>query len=229
VELAPDLTEARLGLAALLSKLGRVREAVSHYELARRQQPTNPAILLGLARCRFDSCEVEEARQLLELLLAAQPDHVAGLVEWARLAFRRGQPAEAKTRLERAVALAPWHREAHELLRLCAEELAMSDAAQDCEARLRALHAGEVQGAKLSLRFKTAPRDPALRYELGTWSLRNGQEPAGVRWLFTSLLVSPHYAPTHAALADHFERSGQPRRAALHRQLAQAGGAGGRP
>ena len=52
------------------------------------------------------------------------------------------------------------------------------------------------------------------------WSLRNGQEPEGFAWLTEILRAAPKHAQAHAALADHFERAGQPRRAALHREAA---------
>jgi tetratricopeptide (TPR) repeat protein len=224
VELAPEASEGRLGLAEVLNRLGHVREAGYHYDVLRQRQPANPAVLLGRVRCHFDSHELEPAQQLLDTLLAQQPDHVAGLVERGRLAFRLGQLAEAETRLARAVTLAPWHREAHQLLHLCLEALGQRDAAQRCQARRRELEASDAQAGKLSLRFRGAPRDPAVRYEVGRWCLDNGQEQAGLRWLCASLLMDPRYGPTHTALADYFQRTGQPKRAARHHRLAQGGG-----
>lgn len=222
--LSPEAGEARLGLAEILTRLGYIRDALHHYEVLRQQQPENSAMLLGLARCWFDAAELEQAQQLLDTLVAGQPDDVAGLVEAGRLALRRGRPAEAVEKLQRATTLAPWHREAHQLLLRCLETLGRSAEAQQCQERLRALAAADVHLARLGLRYRQAPRDPAIRHELGRWCLQNGQEQAGVRWLCTGLLADPHHTPCHAALADYFERTGQPRRAAEHRQRAPSSG-----
>ena len=113
VTLNPESREGRLRLAEALDHAGRVREATAHFECLYEIEPSNPAVLLGLAHCRFESHELGHAEVLLDTLLISQPDHVAALVERGRLALCRGQAAEAAEKLSRAVALAPWHREAH--------------------------------------------------------------------------------------------------------------------
>lgn len=220
VDLLPTTGEGRLRLAETLQRLGRVREAVAHFEFLRQREPGNPAVLLGLAHCRFESHELEQAEMLLDDLLAAQPDHVAALVERGRLSLCRGQRADAVEKLSRAAVLAPWHREAHRLLDRCLETLGKSTLAEKCQAQLRDLEASDRQAGRLSLRYRHSPRDASVRFDVAMWALQNGREPEGVRWLFATLLVDPRHARTHAALADYFERTGQPRRSAEHRRLA---------
>ncbi len=221
LELAPDSSAAQLGLAETLNRLGHPREAIYHYESVRQRQSVNPKVLLGLARCHFEATELAQAEQLLDTLLAAQPDHVAGLVDRARLAWQRGQVAEAERRLSQAVTLAPWHGPAQRFLQLCLETLGQDAALQQCQERLRELDVSAAQAGRLHGRFRNATRDPSVRCALGLWCLHNGQEQAGLRWLCTALLVDPHYGPAHAGLADYFERTGQPKRAAQHRQRAE--------
>src|SRR5207248_10468621 len=84
VQLLPSAPEGHLGLAESLERMGRSREAVAHYEVVRSQQPNNPTLLLGLARCRFDANELSQAEELLDTLLAVQPYHIAALVERGR-------------------------------------------------------------------------------------------------------------------------------------------------
>src|SRR5262249_28630888 len=60
VDLIPESSEARLGLANTLARLGRTREAAAQYEELRRRQPGNAAVVLGLARCRHDLHELAE-------------------------------------------------------------------------------------------------------------------------------------------------------------------------
>jgi Tfp pilus assembly protein PilF len=227
VDAAPDSAGARLSLAAVLYRIGHSREATYHYEVLHQSEPSHAEGLLGLARCRFEGAELDRAEQHLDALLAAQPGHVEGLVERGSLALRRGQPDTAEQYLARAVAEAPWHREAHHLRLFCAEAQGKSDEVASCQARLRELEASDAVLGRLAARFRHAPQDPSLRCELGTWFLRNGQGVLGVRWLFTALRIDPRHVPTHAALADYFEQSGQPRRAAGHRQMAVGAVSGG--
>ena len=221
VELDSASYPARLGLADTLQRLGRIREAIAHYEILREQLPRNPDVLLGLERCRFDSYELEQAKELLDILLAAHPEHVAALVERGRLALSRQDEAGAEEALSRAAALAPWHREAHRLLLNCLQMRGKSGEAEKCQARIRELQASDSELGHLSLRYRNSSRDPAVRFELARWSLQNGREQDGLRWLFRTLLVDPRHGPAHAALADYFQRSGQPRRSAEHRKLAE--------
>jgi tetratricopeptide (TPR) repeat protein len=224
VELDPASDEGRLGLADTLQRLGRVREAIAQYEILRRQQPRSTDVLLGLERCRFDSHELAQAKELLDILLAEHPDHVAALVERGRLALCRQDAAGAEEALSRAVALAPWQREAHGLLLNCLQKRGKTAEAEKCQARFRELQASDSQLGLLSLRFRNSPQDAAVRFELARWSLQNGREQDGLHWLFRTLLVDSRHGAAHAALADYFQRGGQPRRSAEHRRFATSRG-----
>jgi tetratricopeptide (TPR) repeat protein len=220
-EQVPDSEVARLGLAEALNRLGRPREAIYHFELVRQRHPDNPEALLGLARCRFDAHEPDESARLLDTLLVARPDHVPGLVERGRLAVRRDQPADAERWLSRVTTVAPWHREAHQLLLLCLEAQGRSDEARRVREHIREHDESDMEMVRLGKRFRADPRDPAVRYEIGCWALKNGDEKNGIGWLCTALLADANHGPAHAALADLFERTGQPRRAAWHRSQAR--------
>jgi tetratricopeptide (TPR) repeat protein len=219
VELMPSSREGRLHLAEALERVGRVREALANWEILRQTEPGSPAVLLGLAHCRFESHELEQAEELLDTLLAAQPDHVAALVERGRLAWCRGQTAEAEEKLSRAAALAPWHREAHRLLCRCLETLGDSGREEKCRTQLRELEVSDAELGRVLLRYRQSSKDASVRFEIAKWALRNGREADGIRWLFSTLLVDPRRGPAHAALADYFERIGQPRRSVEHRRL----------
>ena len=104
-----------------------------------------PALLLGLARCRFYSHELDQAQELLDTLLATQPDHVDALVERGRLALCRGQVPEAEQSLARATSVAPWHREASRRLHACLEMMGKSTLAEQCQVHLDELQASDRQ------------------------------------------------------------------------------------
>jgi tetratricopeptide (TPR) repeat protein len=220
-ELAPECDEARLALMELLSRLGHWPDAVAHGEVLRGRLPDNTAVLLTLARCRFDNGELDEARRLLDALLAKEPAHTAALLEKGLLALHRDQPAEAEKSLDAAVAFAPWHRRAYQLYQRCLEIQGKKEPAARYRQRLDELHARDWLGGQLWLRLRASPRDPVVRCELGKWCLENGEEQLGVRWLFTALLLDERHQATHAALADYFQRTGQERRAAHHAEIAR--------
>ena len=81
--------------------------------------------------------------------------------------------------------------------------------------------------AQLTRELMKSARDPSRCAEVGMILLRNGHDQEGLRWLSSVLQENPGHRPTHAALADYYERSGNPLLAARHRQLAQQDGTAG--
>jgi tetratricopeptide (TPR) repeat protein len=221
VDLAPNSAAAHAALAGLLNRRGYTREAVAHYELALRERPADPALLLGLARAHADAARLDEAQKRLDELLAADPDSADALVERGRLALRRGRAAEAEPFLARAVRVTPWHRAGHQLHLLALKDLGRADDAARCEAKVAELRAEDGVGGQLRLRVRDTPGDAAVRWDLYQWCRRNGQSDEALALLNEVVRFAPRHAGAHAALADHFERAGQPRRAALHRAAAQ--------
>jgi Tfp pilus assembly protein PilF len=57
-----------------------------------------------------------------------------------------------------------------------------------------------------------------LRCEGGILFLNNGEEQEGVRWLRQALRLDPANRQAHEALADYYQRIGQPELAARHRR-----------
>jgi tetratricopeptide (TPR) repeat protein len=221
VELAPSSAAAHAALGGLLNRRGFTREAVAHYELALRGRPADPVLLLGLARAHADAAQLDEAQRRIDELLAADPDSADGLVERGRLALRRGRAAEAEPFLARAVRVAPWHRAGQQLYLLALKELGRTDDAARCESRVAELRAEDGVAGRLRLRVRDTPGDAAVRWDLWQWCQRNGQMDEGLALLNEVVRYAPRHAGAHAALADHFERVGQPRRAAMHRAAAQ--------
>jgi tetratricopeptide (TPR) repeat protein len=222
VSLAPGSAAAHAALAGLLNRRGFTREAVAHYEFALRTRPADPAILLGLARAHADAAQLDEAQNRLDELLAADPDSTDGLVERGRLALRRGRAAEAEPFLARAVGVAPWHRAGRQLRLLALKDLGRAEGAARCEAKVAELRAEDGKGGQLRLRVRDTPGDAAVRWDLYLWCRQNGQADEALALLNEVVRFDPRHARAHAALADYFERAGQPRRAEMHR--AAAGG-----
>ncbi len=227
VDLAPQSAKAHAALASLLNRRGHVREAIYHYERALEcsletepERVAEAETLLGLARALTDAAELAEAERRLDELLKADPDNADGLVERGRLAVRQKRFAEAESYLARAVHVAPWHRDGQPLYLLVLKELGRSEAAAQCEARLAELNVEDGIGGRLKLRAFNNPDDVEVRWDLWLWTLRNGESVESLAWLTEILRAAPRHAQAHEALANYFDRAGQPRRAALHRAAA---------
>jgi tetratricopeptide (TPR) repeat protein len=219
VEKAPSNFAAHAALAELLNRRGHTREAIQHFELALGNRPT-ATIRIGLARALADASDLPAAARELDALLANDPSNSDALVERGRLALRRNQFAEAESFLDRAIQAAPWHRDGNRLLLVALTEQGRSEAAAHCSARIAELKDEDAMFGRLRLRARDNKDDIAARWELWIISRRNGQSEEGFAWLTEILRSDPRHAQAHAAMAEFFARTGQPRRAAQHQALA---------
>jgi hypothetical protein len=144
-------------------------------------------------------------------------------VEAGRLAIYQKRWADAESHLVHAQSLAPANVEAQRLLESLYEARGEDARWRTAHDRLQELRTEERQMVRLLDQCREAPRDVRPRFELGRWKQQHGDEPDGLRWLFSSLFVDEHFAPTHEALAEYFERTGQPYWAAQHRDHLRAG------
>jgi Tfp pilus assembly protein PilF len=222
VELDPERADARLHLAELLVRVNQPARAVAHFEWLREREPRkNKTALLGLARCRRLLGQPEGARELLDRLLNASPGDPGALLERAKLALEAGQRDPAERCLRTAFSVAPNDREVVYTLYLCLQQGGKTGEAREYQARLQTIDAQLDRLADLSAAIGRAPHDPAPRCAMGLIFLSTGQATEGLRWLQSALDEDPHYAPAHRALAEYFDRTGDPGQAAQHRQLAR--------
>jgi Tfp pilus assembly protein PilF len=200
VAVAPEDESARRRLALALVRADRAREAVEYLE-ALRERSADPEVLLGLARSRRCLGQADAARRLLDAVLATEPRNAEALSERGKLAVQTGHAAEAEEPLRRALALAPFDRETNYTWYLCLRQLGReAEAARALEAVQR-IRADLQRVSDLRRRVATAPRDAALRCEVGVIFLRNGQEREGLRWLRSALAIDPGHAAARQALA----------------------------
>jgi Tfp pilus assembly protein PilF len=226
VELDPDNLDYRLSLAGALAD-HEPRAALEHFARARAGRGDNPALLTGLAHCLLNLARPEEARPLLDAVLAEHPDDWAALSERARLAQETGTAEEAEPYLRRAAALKPNEPDTLHRLHACLVHAGKRHEAEEVRARLERVKADLARVAELGRQAAARPGDPDPRCEVGKILMRNGMEAEGLAWLATALRRDPLHAPTHLALADYYERTGQSARAVEHRELALSGA--GRP
>ena len=79
VRLAPDHANARQRLGRLLLELKRPEDAAAHFEWLAERKPTDAAVRLGLARCRYEAGRKDEAGPIVDALLQDQPRNAAAL------------------------------------------------------------------------------------------------------------------------------------------------------
>jgi Flp pilus assembly protein TadD len=221
-----DNDAARLRLAETLLITGPASAALDQFERLRQHRPEDPAVLVGLARCRRQLGQLHEARTLLDNLLTRLHSDAADkaatiLNERGRLALDEGQPGQAESWLRQAVALVPYDRQVNYDLYQCLRQCGRTDEAERCRASLERIDADLQRIDKLLREVLKSPSDPALRSEAGIIFLRNGEPQKGLRWLGMALEQDPGYRPAHQALADYYERTGRLDLAAGHRRLAR--------
>lgn len=216
----PDLAAARRGLATLLVRKQRLREALEHLRELVRLQPEDPAALVGLLRCLRQLNELQEEPALLARLQEEFPQSALARLEVGRAALAAGRSQEAEQLLTDAVRLAPHDLEAHFHL---AQALRRNGKDAEAEVHLRRFQAIDqdlIQLEKAVGAATSRPDDPEPRIEAARICLRNGQDGEALRWLTGALRLNPQHGPTHAALADYYEKQGDLARAGEHRRLA---------
>jgi tetratricopeptide (TPR) repeat protein len=203
VALDPTRDSARLQLAVFLAFSGRADLAVEHFERLWQQEPRNPQVLLGLARCRDAQGRAKEAGQFLDALLHMRPNDIPALRERGKIALHLGQEEQAEDWLRKCLALDPSDQEATYLLVLCLGRRGKQQETQAFRTHLDQIDADLQRLEALNRAVAQAPQNAALRYEAALICLRNGQEQEGLRWLKGALQVDPHYRPAQHVLAQY--------------------------
>jgi predicted Zn-dependent protease len=221
LELDPKRDDARLRLAQILLRGMRPNEALAHLRELRKRRPKDSEVLLGLAQGEAQLGKSAEAAKLLEGLLAQHPKSVPALTERGKLALQTDQAAEAETCLRQAVAGDPFDRAATYALFMALTRNGKEDEAKQQRVRLERIERDLKRLDELTAKMDVTPHDPALDYQIGKVLLRNGREKDGVRWLGYALLEDPHHRPSHRALAEYYERTGDKDAAERHRREAK--------
>lgn len=219
LSLRPDRDNVRLRLAEVLLRRSRTADALAEAEELLRRQPDNPDVNYCYARCLQLLGRGREAEQALDRLLAGQPRHAKAAAMRAQLALDAGRDREASELLARAIEIDPSNYSLKYSLFLCLNRLGKTQEAKIVEAKMGQSAAEVRRMDQLVRAVNEKPNDPALRYEAGMIFLRNGFTQDGLHWLSTALDVDPEHRPTHQALADYYERSGEQALAGQHRRF----------
>jgi predicted Zn-dependent protease len=221
LEVDGSLSEARLGLANSLIELAQPAEALPYLEQLRQTQPDDPQVLVRLACCQNALNRPADARVILDEVLTVHPDCTPALSGRAQVALQHGDSDEALRWAIKAMAVDPHDYQINFLFYQCLKQCGKQKEAQEQFAKVEKIKSSILRMQELGTKkLQAAPNDPALRCEMGTLSISLGQDEVGLGWLLSALQKRPDYKPAHAALAQYYDRKGDSRQAAHHRQLA---------
>lgn len=218
VEAQPNHRMAHLRYGEALLRTGQPEEALRQFAFL-RQQPggEDPEVLMGLAHSYRELGQSETACRMLDELLAHNPLDGSALTERGDIALKTESPAAAEKWLRRAIADHPHDMRANFLLfQSLQKQGKLEEASRYDAARKRIEEDGKALRAAFQRVLKD-PRNPQPRLEAGLICLRNGGEEEGKRWLLSALEQAPKHAPTRAALAELYERTGKSELAARYR------------
>jgi tetratricopeptide (TPR) repeat protein len=224
VELDPNNAEARRLLANYLVSNHQGSSAIRHFQWLRVRFPSDPAVLLGLARSMHQVGNAEEAGQLVDLVLEGNPLDGLALSEKGRLALERGELTEAETWLRKAVSVAPFDKDALFSLWHCLKKQQKLDEATKWRARFDQIDIDSFKMMEIMTQIRQTPSEPNLRLEVGKLLIQNAQDVEGLRWLDSALRQDPNHLPTRKYMADYFEKRGDKQRAAYFRKPSMSDG-----
>lgn len=222
LELDPDLFPARLRVAEMLLEDNQAPEALPHLERLYRQAPNDPLVQARLGSCRLLEGQTEEARRLMMAAVEHLPNDPSLLVHIARMHLQEGDGAEAERWLRKVLDKDPSDTEALYVLISALRlqgRIEESAAAMEKHERTR-----QLVDRTNDLLSKVADSQGATADEsaqIGTMLLQIGRKNLGVYWLEQALDRNPGHQAAHRALAEHFESTGEPDKAAPHRRRLQ--------
>jgi tetratricopeptide (TPR) repeat protein len=227
VERVPTHVYARLRVVEASLQGGEVADLLTageHLRIVLATDPTSAEARTYLARLHILQEDYAAARRVLDEVLHDHPAYAPALLERMLVARGDGAYEQAAQHSRRLLALDPHQRTALYFLWMdaartgepSAESLLQRFRDQEKAAqRLDWLKMQMTGHAVCDNRF-----DPALRHEAGVITLRLGRRQEALAWFERALIENPNHKATHQALADYYERGGQPAVARRHRLLA---------
>lgn len=224
LELEPDNFEIRHQRMLRLIEAGRYDEAEQECLLCERKLPDDPYLLYTRANINYRRGDSAKAETLLDRVL-----HDASLREHDRdgrttalaLGLRAilyndaGQPAKAVPLLRQVLSANPKNQLARYHLSLALDRLGQQDEAR----KLMAEH--QAQDALNLWAQRGHEPNPGLLVRAAEGLFGVGKADDAVSLLEKALKQDPACSAAHRLLADHYEKQGQPTKAAEHRRRVE--------
>ena len=218
LSLDPGNSQLRRTVMGLAFGLGEFASAEEHCRSLIRDFPKDDGLQVMLANVRRARGDPAEAATILDRVLKVNPTHGGALQVRAVLFEEANQPGDAIPLLREALRLDPsQYRKVGMRLAVMLERTGQSAEAEKVLAEVRRLQ--DVMTIEEGVLAQ--PDNLELRVRAGEQLLAAGHHADGVKMLLTVFNIDPTNRPAHRALAAHFEKIGQPDRAAQHRRAAE--------
>lgn len=228
VEKDPRLYTPRRALARMERETARLPEAARQFEACRAQRPDDPAALLGLAGVRLVQGERRTAAALYEQALDLGIDRerrAEPLAELAQMAVEDGAADRGLVFVDEAITIDPRSARYRRIRAAALVQLGRDAEAAEEQEVARALSEAQVEITRLIRDALSYPDDADRRVAVGLFLVGQGLDAEGGRWLQLALQIDPRQAAAHRALAELWERRGDPARAAAHRRALDSAAA----
>jgi Tfp pilus assembly protein PilF len=220
MELAPRQGDFRLGLALTLLEAGQLAEAGPHFEELLRQSPKDPRVLLGVARYYRACAQPARALEYLDALVSEYPQSAEAWAQRGRAYRDQGNSAEAIRCLRKAFDLQPRSYAIGFDLYTELYGQGQIKEAKVIEKRVEHQKKQEKEVERLLKNLEQDRNSASLKYEIGMVYLRDQVDKMALHWFESALQSDPAHRPTHKALAEYYQREGNEKAAAFHRQRA---------
>lgn len=220
LETWPTAFQPRWVVASALQHEGKIREAIKEFQTLASAYPGRPEGLAGLALCRAELHQFDEAAKLYDLVLAKHPTFLTALIERGRVALRQGKAAEAEPFLRRALAVNDKDFDANDTLVKVLEKQEKTEEATAQRQHLNDLQVARGLVERERIAFQSGENSLEGTLAIAEKLLRVGRDDEAILWYLSALQRDPTHPQTRLALADYYERDGEPHRAAYQRKLA---------
>jgi Tfp pilus assembly protein PilF len=215
LDLSPNHTKARLQLVNILLLEKNVQEATEHLNYLQRDHGDDPEVLYSLVLCRILQGETEEAEALLDRVLVLQPNNTRALYQRGNIAL---DDAEKEKWYRKALQVDPTIQEAQYALVLCLQKQPKRAKEAAAEKKKYEETVKNWENLKKALNdLEKSPGNPDLLVQVGKVLLPRSSM-IGLEFLYKALNSAPDHQGAHQVLAEYFEKTNQPEKAARHRK-----------
>ena len=222
LNLAPQRVDIRLRLANALLTLQQTSHAASHFQQLLKTCPNSSEVLTGWGRTLVEQGQLNQAREIFTKVLMAHPDDYGAILALGQLELNANHLEQALALLQQAVALNPDDPEVRNAL-----AGALQRAGRASEARSHFEFVAKAQETNLRIqtlreRITASATDLEARYELSELLRDKRNQTDRIVWLRSIIEIDPKHQRAHAALAEHYEKTGNSDLALIHRTMSQS-------
>jgi predicted Zn-dependent protease len=213
LELAPDHTRARVGLARAIMDQGNDQMAAETLKEGLAAGYASPDLYATFATSLINLGKFDEAGELLNQGAAAFPEAPKIWMLLGQSQVQRGEFSQAETSLRKAIELAPRYTDAYYALATACARLGKREEAAEFRKRFGELRARdrELQDQRVMIPDLETMRERAAATlcGAGTVYLGSGDRAEGERLLLRAMAVDPEFSETYKALASLYQGEGE--------------------